>query len=81
MDTVVIDRTVFVVVVSLNICDSDWSLFVYLVVAVIIPENFEAILRQYITQGLPDLSVSRPRTRIPWGIPVPGDDTQTVSNI
>ena len=51
---------------------------VFHVVAVIVPENFEAILRQYISQGLPDLSVSRSRARIPWGIPVPGDDTQTV---
>ncbi|VDP54285.1 unnamed protein product, partial [Heligmosomoides polygyrus] len=25
-----------------------------------------------------DLSVSRSRSRLPWGIPVPGDDTQTV---
>jgi len=35
-------------------------------------------LRQYVSQGLPDLSVSRARARIPWGIPVPGDDSQTV---
>lgn len=27
---------------------------------------------------LPDLSVSRPRARLSWGVPVPGDDTQTV---
>lgn len=27
---------------------------------------------------LPDLSVSRPRARLAWGVPVPGDDTQTV---
>ena len=52
--------------------------FVSHVVAVIVPENFEATLRQYISQGLPDLSVSRSRARIPWGIPVPGDDSQTV---
>ncbi|VDL82183.1 unnamed protein product [Nippostrongylus brasiliensis] len=25
-----------------------------------------------------DLSISRTRTRLPWGIPVPGDDSQTV---
>lgn len=47
--------------------------------AVIYPENFEPIVRQCLTQGLPDLSVSRHRSRTPWGIPVPGDDTQTVS--
>jgi methionyl-tRNA synthetase len=27
---------------------------------------------------LPDISVSRPRTRQSWGIPVPDDQTQTV---
>lgn len=27
---------------------------------------------------LPDLSVSRPRARLSWGVPVPSDDTQTV---
>lgn len=27
---------------------------------------------------LPDLSVSRPRARLSWGVTVPGDDTQTV---
>ena len=46
--------------------------------SVIFPENFEPIVRQFIAQGLPDLSVSRSRVRIPWGIPVPGDDSQTV---
>lgn len=52
--------------------------FVLRVVSAIVPDNFEAVLRQYISEGLPDLSVSRSRARIPWGIPVPGDDTQTV---
>ncbi len=28
--------------------------------------------------GLKDISISRPVEKIPWGIPVPGDDTQTV---
>ena len=48
------------------------------IVVVILPQIFETTLRQYIAQGLPDLSVSRSRARIPWGIPVPGDDSQTV---
>ena len=30
---------------------------------------------------LRDLSVSRQRERLPWGIPVPGDDSQTVSGL
>lgn len=28
--------------------------------------------------SLPDLSVSRPSSRLSWGIPVPGDDSQTI---
>ena len=31
-----------------------------------------------VTAGLDDLSVSRPRERLSWGIPVPDDDTQTI---
>lgn len=52
--------------------------FLFVRLTVIFPENFEPVVRQCIAQGLPDLSVSRSRTRIPWGIPVPGDDSQTV---
>ena len=33
---------------------------------------------QAVTTGLEDLSVSRPRERLSWGIPVPDDDTQTI---
>ena len=31
-----------------------------------------------VSSGLQDLSISRPAERLTWGIPVPGDDTQTV---
>lgn len=31
-----------------------------------------------VERGLEDLSVSRPRDRLSWGIPVPNDDTQTI---
>lgn len=31
-----------------------------------------------VTTGLQDLSISRPVERLTWGIPVPGDDTQTI---
>lgn len=27
---------------------------------------------------MPDLSISRPRKRLQWGIPVPGDDEHTI---
>ena len=31
-----------------------------------------------VEEGLSDLSISRPRDRLSWGIPVPGDATQTI---
>lgn len=31
-----------------------------------------------VAAGLPDLSISRPANRLSWGIPVPGDETQTI---
>ena len=31
-----------------------------------------------VSSGLQDLSISRPVERLTWGIPVPGDDTQTI---
>ena len=33
---------------------------------------------QYVREGLSDLSVSRPVSRLSWGIPVPDDDSQTI---
>lgn len=30
------------------------------------------------SEGLPDVSVSRPASRVHWGVPVPGNDAQTV---
>ncbi|KAK3592057.1 hypothetical protein CHS0354_019313 [Potamilus streckersoni] len=44
---------------------------------VIQPQKFEGIVRNLL-QDLPDLSVSRQRDRLSWGIPVPNDDTQTI---
>ena len=42
---------------------------------------FEGLVRKWITEGLPDLSVSRQRDRLSWGIPVPNDPTHTVSTV
>lgn len=33
---------------------------------------------EYLKEPLMDISVSRPMNRVSWGIPVPGDDSQTV---
>ncbi|KAI4897317.1 hypothetical protein NFI96_034021 [Prochilodus magdalenae] len=42
------------------------------------PEKFHHIVLQWLENDLPDLSVSRQRSRLQWGIPVPGDPKQTI---
>lgn len=42
------------------------------------PEKFYNIVLQWLESDLPDLSVSRQRSRLQWGIPVLGDSEQTV---
>ncbi|KFV97161.1 hypothetical protein N326_07837, partial [Eurypyga helias] len=44
----------------------------------ICPDPFYQLVLHWLEQDLPDLSVSRERSRLPWGIPVPGDSTQTI---
>ncbi|KAM9849795.1 methionine--tRNA ligase, mitochondrial [Aulostomus maculatus] len=41
-------------------------------------ENFHQIVLQWLRNDLPDLSVSRHRSRLQWGIPVPGDPEHTI---
>ena len=43
------------------------------------PTKFHTIVTHWLEDGLQDLSVSRQRERLGWGIPVPDDPTQTVS--
>ncbi|KAL2077495.1 hypothetical protein ACEWY4_026999 [Coilia grayii] len=42
------------------------------------PEKFYHIVLQWLDDDLPDLSVSRHRSRLQWGIGVPGDVEQTI---
>ena len=42
------------------------------------PKRFQQQLEQWVSEELPDLSVSRPRERVPWGVPVPGDPQHTI---
>ncbi|XP_070807781.1 ras-related protein Rab-33A isoform X2 [Pituophis catenifer annectens] len=42
------------------------------------PEPYYQQVLQWLEGDLPDLSVSRDRNRLHWGIPVPGDSTQTI---
>lgn len=42
------------------------------------PKKFEKTLLEYLDEPLKDISVSRPTTRVPWGINVPNDHTHTI---
>ena len=54
----------------LNYLDKDES--------VIRPKVFRNHLNSFFENGLPDISVSRPSSRLKWGIPVPNDPSQTI---
>ncbi|KAE8147685.1 tRNA synthetases class I (M)-domain-containing protein [Aspergillus avenaceus] len=44
----------------------------------ITPSNYATDVVKSVASGLQDLSISRPAERLSWGIPVPGDETQTI---
>ncbi len=44
----------------------------------IIPESRKNEMLSFVKQGLIDISFSRPRKDLQWGIPVPDDDSQTI---
>lgn len=44
----------------------------------IIPETRKHEILAVLAEGLEDISVSRPKDKIAWGIPVPGDDSQVI---
>lgn len=44
----------------------------------IIPKTRRNEILSVITEGLEDISISRPSDKIGWGIPVPGDDSQVM---
>lgn len=44
----------------------------------VLPEKRQNEIRAFVERGLQDFSISRLRTKLPWGIPVPGDDTQVM---
>lgn len=45
---------------------------------VVIPESRRNEITSVITSGLEDISISRPKDKIGWGIPVPGDSKQVM---
>lgn len=54
---------------------SDWVNSGYAV----IPDFYANQTRHDLQRGLRDISISRPKTRLQWGIEVPNDNSQTVS--
>lgn len=44
----------------------------------IVPETRKNEILYVIEQGLDDISISRPKDKISWGVPVPNDDTQVM---
>ncbi len=44
----------------------------------VVPEHRKTEILNLLKDGLTDLSISRPKSKLPWGIPVPGDTTQVM---
>jgi methionyl-tRNA synthetase len=44
----------------------------------LLPKTRQQEVVDWVTNNLEDLSISRPRERLSWGIPVPGDPSQTI---
>lgn len=44
----------------------------------VVPHFRQKEVLQLIEKGLEDISISRPKAHLEWGIPVPGDDTQVM---
>ena len=44
----------------------------------VVPENRLHEIRNFVEKGLEDFSISRLKSKMPWGIPVPGDEDQVM---
>ncbi|KAF9438898.1 methionyl-tRNA synthetase [Entomortierella beljakovae] len=44
----------------------------------IVPKSKHEEVKGWLRDGLSDLSVSRPKSRLTWGIPIPGDDSHVM---
>jgi methionyl-tRNA synthetase len=44
----------------------------------VIPDFRFNEIKEFVKRGLQDFSISRKKEKMPWGIPVPGDDTQVM---
>ena len=44
----------------------------------VVPANRLAEIRNFVEKGLADFSISRVKEKMPWGVPVPGDEDQVM---
>lgn len=44
----------------------------------VIPAHRQTEIRNFVAEGLKDFSISRLKEKMPWGVPVPGDDTHVM---
>ncbi len=44
----------------------------------VVPEHRQKEIRNFVESGLQDFSISRVKEKMPWGVPVPGDETQVM---
>ncbi len=44
----------------------------------VIPDSRFNEIKEFVKRGLEDFSISRTKEKMPWGIPVPGDDSQVM---
>ena len=44
----------------------------------VIPEKRFNEIRSFVKEGLEDISISRSKEKLPWGVPVPGDESQVM---
>lgn len=44
----------------------------------VVPANRQLEVRNFVEGGLQDFSISRLKSKMPWGVPVPGDDEQVM---
>ena len=44
----------------------------------VVPNHRLTEIREFVKRGLEDFSISRLTAKMPWGVPVPGDDTQVM---
>ncbi len=44
----------------------------------VVPAHRLKEIREFVSRGLEDFSISRLKSKMPWGVPVPGDDTHVM---